>query len=485
MSIPTYDYEKKLERLVDFLDRRRALGQGVCAIFDIGTKAARILVGPKAVPPNEREWYNKSFFNDGRIFNLGSAIDTETQTLPLDSPALAGIVRFIKVYLEELQEDEIDLSDVFVLGTAVFRWMKNKEEVLKHIQEQTKLNLIVLEKENEALLSSLSIYHTSNYNYTDKDESKLGEQDYILLIDQGGGSTEISYFSPKNLSVGQLQSINQLGTIALQNDFFTLDEESPIDPVANINDISVQFKLINQLIDKRLADWDGFPELEGASIVAYGMGSAMSNSLPAASNHKNHNRKIQVQNIKNRLYSSAGELEVQIQRVNKLYKLLQNNENPQDKLKSKLVLLYGLPVYLKILERFNLEEIRFAGYGLRYGAYLAHYAYFQDLNKLANSGRSDNIFEDINEQFAELKLLGDADNEDDKAFAERILSGIQTRLDQINALHTENTTEASTETVKKLFNQFMQINSKEGSNEDKLMDAHDVVRSTYMELRGL
>ena len=37
---------------------------------------------------------------------------------------------------------------------------------------------------------------------------------------------------------------------------------------------------------------------------------------------------------------------------------------------SMLVSLYGLPVYIKMLDKFGAKEMRIAGYGLRYGVYV-------------------------------------------------------------------------------------------------------------------
>ena len=45
--------------------------------------------------------------------------------------------------------------------------------------------------------------------------------------------------------------------------------------------------------------------------------------------------------------------------------------------------LYGPPVYVRVLKRFNLDYLRICGYGLRYGAYVWQYHWNRRLDELS------------------------------------------------------------------------------------------------------
>lgn len=374
-----------LERFKMFLDQNKEVP--LVAVFDIGTKAARILVGRKKVPNDEQVWLERgSFFNAAQVFNLGAELVYNDEMDFQNSRPLNGIITFIRTYINELKKhDNLLPEDISAVGTAVFRWMRNRDEVLTHIEKRTGVRISVLEKKDEAFLSLISVFYTYQFRQRGSGIGKMGPEDVIFLIDQGGGSTEVSYFYARDANIGELESINQLGTVVLQENFFTLDSGRRVDPAQNRKSVREQFRTIELHIEEKLRFQKSFDALANPQLrkIAYGMGSAIGSST------KDHNTLFTVNDLEGRYKHLLNELDFEYPQVRQLYNRLQEGGNNEQlkKLANQLPTLYGLPAYVKILQKFGLEEIRFAGYGLRYGAYIARYVFKHDLHQLPDRVR--------------------------------------------------------------------------------------------------
>ena len=82
--------EKNKERLDAFIKKYE--GKALTAVFDIGTKAGRILIAPKE-SPSKGDWVSESFYNDGQPFFLGKEVDTFFRTIDIEkSQAFLNII---------------------------------------------------------------------------------------------------------------------------------------------------------------------------------------------------------------------------------------------------------------------------------------------------------------------------------------------------------------------------------------------------------
>lgn len=371
------NFEENVDKLRHYLDAND--GSTLCAVFDIGTKATKLLVGPKNPPTTGATWRSSTFFNDGQLFALGSDHyqGGRGELNIAESGALEGVVYFIETYRRVLQVGGVALEDMHAIGTAVFRWMTNQQQVADHIRDHAGFGVHVLLADDEAFLSCLSIEHTYRFGGECHQQPPLGDDDIILLFDQGGGSTEVSYFKPGDRTVGEHDSLHDFGTVALQEMFFSLHDgtrsgDRP-DPHANQRQISRQLERVNQHLASRVAEWKGFPRLRRGKqkLHAYGMGSALSKLLGSGT-FEQHNRVVTVENMDGTLAQYCQKLDTSTQQVRTLYKILKKEEARGVKETSRLLmLLHGLPVYRQLLWKFGLDQLRFAGFGLRYGAYLA------------------------------------------------------------------------------------------------------------------
>lgn len=375
--MPRYHLEnfgQNLARLQGYLDRNDP--SNLCAVFDIGTKATKLLVGPKKAPTKET-WNSSAFFNEGQLFPLGSDFDVFRGRLDIKSSgALEGVCYFVETYRKRLIEAGVHMENMHGVGTAVFRWMNNHDEVVGHIRKHAGFDIHILQPDHEAYFSGLSILYTYTFGTTGQDT--LGDNDVILLFDQGGGSTEVSCFY-RNGNLTRHDSLHRFGTVSLQKKFFevrdkkTEDRGAP-DPTMNRNRISTQLAWVKDYLVERVADWPGFPELGGdkGRIHAYGMGTALSKCLGRGSNFALHNRVLTIRDMDETLARQCKELEDSSQQVRTLFSALKQEQVRGGKaLSDRLVMLYGLPVYQQLLLKFGLDRLRFAGFGLRYGAYFA------------------------------------------------------------------------------------------------------------------
>lgn len=363
------NFEENVARLQRFLQASDP--SKLCAIFDVGTKATKLLVGAKT-PPLRGQWRKEAFFNDGQLFSLGADYDLFRNRLDIQgSGALEGVCFFVRYYTDLLISCGVPSSEVHGVGTAVFRWMNNQKEVLDYVKRQTYLDIQVLEPDDEAFLSCYSISHTHDIG---SDDGEFGEDDVVLLFDQGGGSTEVSYFYPRDFSKGKRESLNEFGTVYLQRQFFApnIDPRGGPDPSQNLNRISKQFERVREYLRGRVKDWDGFPDLVGRGRVhAYGMGTALSKCLKG-NIFTQHNRVLTIDAMEAILGRNCSDLDKSKQQVRTLYAALKaENATGGKEISDRLVLLYGLPIYQHLLQKFGLDHLRFAGFGLRYGAYLA------------------------------------------------------------------------------------------------------------------
>ncbi|MEN3368698.1 MAG: hypothetical protein V7609_841 [Verrucomicrobiota bacterium] len=380
------NFRQNVARLLDYL--RRNDPRNLCAVFDVGTKATKLLVGPKK-PPTRETWNSSAFFNDGQLFPLGSDFDVWKNRLDIKSSgALEGVCYFVETYRKVLSEVGMPVENMHGVGTAVFRWMNNQEEVVNHIRKYAGVDIHILKAYDEAYLSGRSIFHTYTFGASDRDA--LGDDDVIILFDQGGGSTEVSYFRPKGVLKGELDSLHEFGTVSLQRMFFELPgnkNDERLDPTKNRNKISTQFGRVREALVERVAAWPGFPELrrDNVKIHAYGMGTALSKCLRGGNIFNQHNRVLTNREMDETLAGHCLDLDGSSQQVRTLFAAVEEEQVTGGKaISDKLVMLYGLPVYQQLLLKFSLDRLRFAGFGLRYGAYFA-VCYGQKLNNLDES----------------------------------------------------------------------------------------------------
>jgi exopolyphosphatase/pppGpp-phosphohydrolase len=359
------DYTNNLRRINDWL---RASNTPHAAVFDIGTKAARVMVGPKIVP-KVNVWKESMFLTAGFVTGLGGDVEPVSQRLHVDeSPGLNRLADFINATMLVLRANKVSDTDIVAMGTEVFRTLSdsNLAEVIEWLKERTGLTLQVIEGKTEARLSLLAALITHTLGLEKELWIDNAKGDRLLLIDQGGGSTEISTaVSPK---VARLQSKSDLGTVALRRQFFGGVDGK--DPESNHASIQEQHERVLAYVQERVDSYE-FPD--ASFKLAYGLGTAITACFPGTNAWKIHNKCVTIDSLARIERERCDSLAAAYPNVAALYQSIkrETDDNRYVKKDKEVLILYGLPVYRMILEKLGLSEMRICGFPLRYGAFLA------------------------------------------------------------------------------------------------------------------
>jgi hypothetical protein len=155
--------------------------------------------------------------------------------------------------------------------------------------------------------------------------------------------------------------------------------ETKVDPAKNQRRISTQHQRVRDHIRSEIDNWPGFDKLAGKRIIPYAMGSAVTNCFEG-SNFNIHNQLITIEHMAKVADKVCARLDGSVQQVRTLHNLMQGPN--ADEIDGTLTLLYGLPVYAGILEKFGLVHLSACGYGLRYGLYAWQHMWNRNLDEL-------------------------------------------------------------------------------------------------------
>lgn len=369
------DYER-FAKYVDSLD------EPPVAIFDLGTRALRVLVAPRRVPGR---WGPDTFENGGWLTNLGADVDPSTGDIARRSIALDKVIHLLNSHVRNLQS--MGVTEISVIGTAVFRWLQNNEKIMQLLKRQTRLDLQIIPEELEARITLQSLPEIlKRHPMRNLD---IDSEDQILMIDQGGGSLEVSWMTFKE-HVKYHPEVKQrladgLGTQALRRDFFTTANKYD-NPAENQDRISTQIKRIKGEATSQLAKWTVLPKTSVSGrrkVHAFAVGSAITGLFPRKKNYELHGKQVEVAHLNTRLAELSEAFDENRQLVMTVYKALhglagrgvQNGPwKDLDDLDKTLVRIIGLPVYQAVLEACGLDRLTISGYGLRYGYYIDRYS---------------------------------------------------------------------------------------------------------------
>lgn len=165
--------------------------------LDLGTQTFRLILGKYFLGELH---FLKSFRENVR---LGEGLE-ESGVISLQAKERALVV--LKSFREILNKYQVE--DYYAIGTAIFRKAQNAEEFLEEIRHTTGFQVQILTPEEEATLTKEGVLLGL---------TKLGlDLKNFLVVDVGGGSTELIYF--KEGVVNLTKSLN-LGALILKDTF--------------------------------------------------------------------------------------------------------------------------------------------------------------------------------------------------------------------------------------------------------------------------
>lgn len=182
------------------------------------------------------------------------------------------------------------------------------------------------------------------------------------MVDQGGGSTEVSVFNQGELEGSY--SIN-LETTALRN-ILTKD----VSPDTSMRDA---LRKSDQMLRERMVAFMknmGITMLSDEETFCVSVGTAITSATGKSGNAKQHDSVLEYDKISQKIENLTSTILERFDTVGDLVRWEQRMGD--DTMDRYLTMRMGLPMYLLLMDKFNIKSIHVCGTGLWYGIYLQH-----------------------------------------------------------------------------------------------------------------
>ncbi len=326
------------------------------AVIELSTKAVKLLIG------NDQELIRRSPFDFGMFTRMGFKTNTGRGLNARNEMNMdyfrKNVLGIISSCVRTAQEKHVDR--IYSVATAAYRTAANRAEILNVIRESTGLNVRILNKEEEARAT------LDAFSFSSRDKASLSNARYVMMIDQGGGSTEVSFF--RNGETEKSYSIN-LGTEVLRTVLFRESSEQ--------TSLTQSFRNVDNLIRDRLeAFYRNMPEIAkaGDSIYTIAVGSAITACTGKPSNALQHGTVLTVQDIKDRISELDRQLKAEFANSGELYQAAerQSGKKRNNNVDRMVVMRIGLPMFVILMTRLGIDKLVVSGTGLWYGIYFQH-----------------------------------------------------------------------------------------------------------------
>ena len=171
-------------------------------VIDVGTNAARLLIGEIQNQSTNKIYYTRIPLRLGDdVYSTGLISDQKTSDF-IDT-----------IHAFKLICKSFHVSKIKAVATSAMRDAKNADEIIKQIEEKTSIQLEVISGAEEANLI-LEAFETVEFDRSIP----------FVVIDVGGGSTEISLFenekrtASKSFELGTLRLLNHKESDEIWND---------------------------------------------------------------------------------------------------------------------------------------------------------------------------------------------------------------------------------------------------------------------------
>lgn len=323
------------------------------AVLELSTKAVKLLIGKNSEEIKEVTVFDfDNFIRETVKTETGKGLDSQNQ-MDMNyylSKVMPSIIRMKTI----MQYENVNV--VYSVATAAYRTAKNREEIIELIRRKAGLNVRILSKKEESVSTLFA------YFFSTKFKSQLTNASHVIMIDQGGGSTEISVFRDNNLEGSY--SIN-LGTSALRNMLLKNSERD--------DSLSNALKKSDQMIKERLQTFyknmdEHMQSDENTFCIS--VGTAITKATNKKNNASQHDSVLTRESIANRIITAENKLKDRFANVGELNDFdleFANSNHPFDK---EITIRLGLPMFINLMDKFKIPEVHISGTGLWYGIYL-------------------------------------------------------------------------------------------------------------------
>ncbi len=291
----------------------------IVAAIDIGSYSIRL--GIAKTEPFE------VLFEKGNIVEIGTGVK-ETSVIKEEK---------IKEAIETLKDfkhiiDSYKASSIVAVGTEALRKAKNKDEFIKRVKEEVGIEVKIISGEEEGELS----FKASAFS--------LGLKKDIVVIDQGGGSTEFVYGKGS-----KIESVNSLpfGIVNLTEEFFKHDP--PTD-----QEIKALFDFLDKSIKQILKPVDTVVGIGGTITTI----AALHYHVYPYNGNIIHGKILSFEALKNWFWTLA---KIPTEERKK-YKEIED--------KRAKAIVSGIGIFYKVLELFEKDYLVISDFGLKHALLL-------------------------------------------------------------------------------------------------------------------
>lgn len=327
------------------------------AVIELSTKAVKLLIGndPDYIKNNLFDF--KMFYREGNKTNTGRGLNAHNEMdMNYFRKYVLPSIRKCKKFSEESGVDCI-----YSVATAAYRTASNREEIISCIRKEAGLNVRILKKEEEARATIDAFFFSSH------DRQSLMQKKYIMVIDQGGGSTEISLFKDGNYV--NSYSIN-LGTEVLRILLFKESTEQTTLRQALRNTDDLIRSRLEAFYRNMLADFES-----EEPIYTIAVGTAITSCTGKKGNAKQHGTILTLDKIEDKVQSLDNKLKDNFTYSEDLYHVIKHGGSKSDDIDREVVMRVGLPMFVTLMKKLGINQLTVSGTGLWYGIY------FQNLYK--------------------------------------------------------------------------------------------------------
>jgi exopolyphosphatase/pppGpp-phosphohydrolase len=311
------------------------------AVIEIGTRGLRLLVADASPSGIEQVIYST-----GDRSELGR---DQTAKGTIVAHSIARTKAIVADYLNLAKQHKAE--EILAFSTEIVRTAKNRAKFVRELGSIVKVQ--VLTREEEALYSLVASLNAFRH--------KLGRDETALVIDQGGGSTELSCGSVRSDGAVILLGYDSLpiGTVGLTR----LLSES--ETVKN------GYERVREIVKTAVYRHMKFAALsKKPPAVVFGLGSAIT-MLAEFQNPKNDREKKSLWRLHGQFISTES-LQKSVEKTgSQLEKMGEKSNTSVDADSDWATLVSGVVTYKYILEKYEARGIIVSRYGLRYGVLIA------------------------------------------------------------------------------------------------------------------
>lgn len=322
---------------------------GKVGVLELSSRAVKLLIGDKNLL--DTDGFDFEFFY--RKGYLTQTIHGLNDELILDEDYFERQV--LPVIIKQVEKAKyLGVKVLYAVGTAVYRKARNRKAIVRLIKRKANIDVKILKQEEEAILT-LEAFMFSGSNHIRKRKD-------LLLIDQGGASTEILQYRKRKQTL--LNYNLKMGTSSLKDIFFSKSKDNRA--------LEKSFWYYNEYVKKAtLSKLSGLSDYRSRNLQCVGLGTAMTKATDEIGNKNQHGKILTRKDLVSKMKYSQKILCDKFKNVGEIKSYFDENifENEQIYYEEILLMRLGLAMILEIMRTFNVYTITISGTGLWYGVY--------------------------------------------------------------------------------------------------------------------